>query len=141
MARLRIKTTHTRLTIYTRHAIRVGPFHESHTERHSCHEHTSEARLGCSAVLRRRLSVRHRHGRIPRLSALARREPCGYRLVGPGWAPMDAQVPLGAGRGRLGSPAHMGLGLPSADVPATPSPRRLAYAGGNLASLESPDSV
>src|ERR1700756_2387017 len=89
MTRLRIKTKHTRLTISTRHAIRVGPFHGSYTERHTCHEHTSEARLGCRAVLRRRLSVWHGHGCNPCLPAPARREPCGYRFVGPGWAPMD----------------------------------------------------
>src|SRR2546422_1754297 len=106
MARLRIKTKRTSLTISTRHAIRVGPFHGSYTERPSCHEHTSEARLGCRAVLRRRLSVRHGHGCNPCLPAPARREPCGYRLVGPGWAPMDAQVPLGARRGRLGPPTQ-----------------------------------
>src|SRR5881296_3202615 len=87
MARLRIKTKRTRLTISTRHAIRVGPFHGSYTERHSCHEHTSEARLGCRAVLRRRLSVRYGHGCNPCLPAPARREPCRYRLVGPGWLP------------------------------------------------------
>src|SRR5437667_67402 len=115
---------------------RVRPFHRSYTERHSCHEHTSEARLGRRAVLRRRLSVRPGHGCHPRLPASARREPRGYRLVGPGWAPMDAQVPLGAGRGRLGPPAHVGLGLPSADGSAAHRPRRLARARGGVAPLE-----
>src|SRR5437773_6818139 len=141
MARLRIKTKRTRLTISTRHAIRVGPFHGSYTERHSCHEHTSEARLGCRAVLRRRLSVRYDHGCNPCLPAPARREPCRYRLVGPGWAPMDAQVPLGARRGRLGPPTHVGLDLPSADVSAARRPCRLARPGRHLDPLERPDSV
>src|SRR3989442_12241942 len=129
MARLRIKTKHTRLTISTRHAIRVGPFHGSYTERHSCHEHTSEARLGCRAVLRRRLSVRHGHGCNPCLPAPARREPCGYRLVGPCWAPMDSQLPLGPLRGRLGPPTHMDLGPPRLYGTAAHPPSRVPTHG------------
>src|SRR2546422_2197358 len=51
MARLRIKTKRTSLTISTRHAIRVGPFHGSYTERRS-EEHTSELQSRLHLVCR-----------------------------------------------------------------------------------------
>src|SRR5947208_7190584 len=113
MARLRIKTQHTRLTISTRHAIRVRPFPISCTERHTCHEHTSEARLGRRALLRRGASIWHVHGHHPGVSPPPEREPDGHWLGERCRVCLVAEIFLGARGGPLGRQEYVDLGLPS----------------------------